>query len=184
MKRIVSCFIKLYLIVMIFASSYTQAEIKRFGQVTPFIFRGALPTETRDYQELVNAGVKVILSLVTTSSDIKKEKKLAQQYGLEFLSVPLSGFFSPSKKNISKIMDYLINARRKPIFVHCRYGEDRTGLVVGVYRVRQEDWTKEKAYQEMLDWGFKPMLLGLHHFFWDHAEESSSEQLFQELQTQ
>lgn len=161
-------------------SSYAQAEIKRFGQVTPYIFRGALPTEVRDYEMLVNSGVKTILSLVTTSSDIKKEKKIAQQMGLEFISIPLSGFFSPSKKDISKIIELLSSAKGKPIFIHCRYGEDRTGLSVGIYRVRQDGWTKEKAYQEMLDWGFKPALLGLSHFFWEHAEDSQVSSQFSE----
>ena len=45
-------------------------------------------------------------------------------------------------------------------FVHCAHGQDRTGLVVAVYRVRH-GWTKAQAQAEMLRLGFHPTLLGL-----------------------
>jgi protein tyrosine/serine phosphatase len=147
----------------------SQAEITNLGQATPFIFRGALPTETQDYEMLKNQGVQVILSLLTTSLDIKKEQKIAKQMGIKFVSVPLSGWRSPSNQEMSKIQDVLIHAPEYPVFIHCRHGKDRTGLSIGVYRVRQENWSKEKAYEEMIEWGFKPILLTLTHYFWDHA---------------
>lgn len=46
-------------------------------------------------------------------------------------------------------------------YVHCERGQDRTGLIVGVYRVKVEHWTKADAYQEMLKHGFHPILRGL-----------------------
>jgi protein tyrosine/serine phosphatase len=171
MNKNIFRFGKVYLALSLLISSLAHAEIKGYNHVTPYISRGALPTEVRDYELLASSGVKVVLSVLTTSSDIKKEKKIVERLGLQHVSIPLSGFFSPSNKDISKIMKLFANAKNKPVFVHCRYGEDRTGLVVGLYRVRQEGWTQEKAYQEMLDWGFTPALIGLTHYFWEHAEE-------------
>jgi hypothetical protein len=46
-------------------------------------------------------------------------------------------------------------------YVHCEHGQDRTGLIIGAYRVKVEHWTKEQAYQEMLRFGFHPLLRGL-----------------------
>lgn len=45
-------------------------------------------------------------------------------------------------------------------FVHCSHGQDRTGLVIGLYRLRQ-GWTKGAAWDEMRAHGFHPELLGL-----------------------
>ncbi len=52
-------------------------------------------------------------------------------------------------------------------FVHCQHGEDRTGLIIGVYQVRVRHWTKSVAYQQMLDNGFHPSLPGLYRFWQD-----------------
>jgi protein tyrosine/serine phosphatase len=48
------------------------------------------------------------------------------------------------------------------VFVHCRRGADRTGVVVAVYRVCVEGWTKEDAIAEMMTGGFH------FHSSWQH----------------
>ena len=45
-------------------------------------------------------------------------------------------------------------------FIHCEHGQDRTGLVVGCFRLKQ-GWTKTDAYAEMLAHEFHPALQGL-----------------------
>lgn len=56
-----------------------------------------------------------------------------------------------------------------PVFLHCHHGADRTGLMVGVYRVTFCGWTKEAAIQEMVEggYGFHPIWENLVHFFRD-----------------
>jgi protein-tyrosine phosphatase len=34
------------------------------------------------------------------------------------------------------------------VFVHCKRGADRTGAVVGLYRVLRQDWSVDRAYDE------------------------------------
>jgi hypothetical protein len=46
--------------------------------------------------------------------------------------------------------------------VHCTHGQDRTGYVVGRFRVLHDGWTKHAAYQEMLAHHFHPELPGIH----------------------
>ena len=45
--------------------------------------------------------------------------------------------------------------------VHCKNGHDRTGLVVGMIRLRVDHWSKKRAWDEMLARGFHPELVGL-----------------------
>lgn len=44
--------------------------------------------------------------------------------------------------------------RLQPVLVHCQHGADRTGLLVAVYRMAYEGWTREQARAEMTDGGF------------------------------
>ncbi len=48
------------------------------------------------------------------------------------------------------------------VLVHCTHGQDRTGLVVGRYRVLHDGWTKDAAYAEMRKNNFHQALKGLH----------------------
>ena len=50
-------------------------------------------------------------------------------------------------------------------FVHCEHGQDRTGLVVAMWRVVRCGWSKDAAQQEMLDLGFHKELVGLWAFW-------------------
>lgn len=42
----------------------------------------------------------------------------------------------------------------KPVLVHCKHGADRTGLIVAMYRIVFQNWTKEEALDELLHGGF------------------------------
>lgn len=48
------------------------------------------------------------------------------------------------------------------VFVHCRWGVDRTGMAVAAYRILTEAWDYDKAVDEMLAHGFHKFPYG----FW------------------
>jgi hypothetical protein len=50
---------------------------------------------------------------------------------------------------------------------NCQGGQDRTGLVIGIYRVKVDRWSKEVARNEMKVHGFHPELLGLERAWVD-----------------
>jgi protein tyrosine/serine phosphatase len=49
---------------------------------------------------------------------------------------------------------------QKKIFVHCRLGDDRTGMMIAAYRMAAQGWTADEALSEMERFGFS----GAHHF--------------------
>ena len=92
----------------------------------------------------------------------------ASALGMEVIYLPISPFeqliFRPKYDDVVKAVD----AIREGTFVHCKNGWDRSGLIVGCYRVWKENWAKDDAWAEMLLHGFHPELLGLT-LFWEFA---------------
>ena len=43
----------------------------------------------------------------------------------------------------------IVSQQPKPVYVHCRYGENRTGVMVAAYRVIIEGVNNEEAIEEM-----------------------------------
>ena len=65
------------------------------------------------------------------------------------------------------------------VYVHCSHGRDRTGLIVGLYRVLHEGWQAKDAYAEMNTEGFRPLNRNLREFWeelFEHAERAESTQ--------
>ena len=40
------------------------------------------------------------------------------------------------------------------VFVHCYFGDDRTGTMVATYRIAMDQWTSDEAYNEMRAYHF------------------------------
>jgi protein-tyrosine phosphatase len=75
-----------------------------------------------------------------------------------------STFTQPDPALVRQALELLSRATTEDVWlVHCTHGQDRTGLIVGMYRVLHEGWTKERAYAEMRAHHFHPALLGVYH---------------------
>jgi hypothetical protein len=63
------------------------------------------------------------------------------------------------------------NPALQPVYVHCKQGRDRSGLIVGIFRVRHQGWTPSTAYREMERLGFRDEIAGLRRCFWLNCPE-------------
>ena len=74
-----------------------------------------------------------------------------------------SVFEGPDPTIVDQAEALLVTATPDDVWlVHCTHGQDRTGYVIGRYRVLHDRWTKDAAYQEMRDHHFHPELHGVH----------------------
>ena len=44
---------------------------------------------------------------------------------------------------------HMADPAKRPVFVHCKHGADRTGTMVAFYRILFEGWSKDEAIREM-----------------------------------
>lgn len=149
----------------IFSASHTEIsylahpDIDNFEHVSHYLFRGAAPSEN-GMKQLADDGVKTVIDLRMSKSGPEKESELAQRFGLKYFRIPM-GYGAPALDKVRQFLKIVTNPQLQPVFVHCRYGADRTGTLVGVYRRLVDGWTYRQTYAEMRQHHFKPWLLTL-----------------------
>lgn len=130
--------------------------LPNFHQVSAGIYRGAAPTSA-GLVKLRSLGVRTILDLRIAPKTVRKEKKEAERLGMRWVNVPM-GSDPPTTKQVDTLLSTLKRAPQEPVFVHCQHGADRTGCMIGIWRVTQQRWSYPQAYAEMRRYGFKPYL--------------------------
>ena len=58
----------------------------------------------------------------------------------------------------------LIASSPAPVFVHCKHGADRTGVIVACYRMRQDGWSTARAMDEAKLYGLSAFQIGMKRY--------------------
>jgi tyrosine-protein phosphatase SIW14 len=128
--------------------------IPNAGKITEVLYRGAQPREV-GLTELKMLGVATIVDLRGEDREtIAWERKHAESLGMRFVHIPVSGWSPPTNEQVAQFLSLLRENPGKKIFVHCRFGDDRTGVFVATYRMAIEKWPAEQALKEMYFFGF------------------------------
>ena len=117
------------------------------------ILRGGRPTYA-GLSSLKSQGVKTIIDLEDDYRATRTERANAARLGLRWINSPMNAGQVPPNDQIDRIEAMLEDASLFPIFIHCKHGQDRTGLIIGIYRVETDHVSPSQAYQEMLQVGF------------------------------
>jgi protein tyrosine/serine phosphatase len=128
--------------------------IHNAGRVTPFLYRGAQPALLH-LSELKKLGITTIVDLREESASTSdRERSEAESLGIRFVHIPVGGFSTPSSAQLADFFSLLRAAPPQTLFVHCEFGEDRTGVFIASYRIAFQHWSPEQALAEMLAFGF------------------------------
>lgn len=136
--------------------------IPEFHIVNDGLIRGGRP-QKGDLAALKKQGVKTIINI--DNADSSAERAEAKKLGLNYIVSPMSAFQTPKDSQVNKILAQLQDSALMPIFLHCKHGQDRTGMIMGLYRYQVDKWSARKAYEEMNAFGFHPVLVGLDSYF-------------------
>jgi tyrosine-protein phosphatase SIW14 len=129
------------------------------GHVNDFLYRGAQP-HPAGIQELKNLGITTIVDLRGENpAQRDSERQQAESLGIRFVNIPVSGWDPPSNEQVAQFLSLFRNNPKEKVFVHCRFGDDRTGVFVATYRMAYEGWLPAQAMNEMYFFGFN----GLWH---------------------
>lgn len=131
------------------------SEMHNFCVVSPgVLWRGATPGRA-DAAWLVQHGVRTVVSLQldmrhafeSASLDPRVARSVTYFRVRDFAAVDVLTHYHLDERVASVLA--IINEAPKPVFVSCRAGVDRTGIIAAAYRVLVEGMSQEKAIAEM-----------------------------------
>jgi tyrosine-protein phosphatase SIW14 len=126
-----------------------EKGVPNFGEVTTTLYRGGLLNPT-GIKALKRLGMNVIID---THAHDETEEKIVEGLGMKYVAIPWHCPW-PHDEVFAKFLQVLHENKGKKIFVHCRLGDDRTGMMVAAYRMAEEGWTADEAMREMKSFGF------------------------------
>jgi tyrosine-protein phosphatase SIW14 len=135
-------------VVLLLASPLCAQNAKpRFYRVEDNIYRGKQPRK-EEIPELAGIGIKTVLDLRGVWDRKRWERGAVEAAGMHYVRIGFPGTLPPTKKQIDKILAVLEDPTKGPVFIHCRRGDDRTGLVIACYRIAHDHWTNARALKE------------------------------------
>lgn len=117
----------------------TRLFTRNFGAVeaAPGVYRGGQPSAFgRDWLEAVyDPGTVIHLAWADTPEDLEEERYY-KEHGADYFRVSWVPEGAPSREELEQMLA-LIDSAKKPVYVHCIGGKDRTGGIIGMLELRK-----------------------------------------------
>ena len=133
----------------------TLAGLPAFHQVDEGFFRGGQPS-SEGMRQLARLGVKTIVNVRHHSRAMEEEQRRAQQLGMRWVNISIRAWWWPTTEQAMQFLAIATDPAQRPVFVHCRQGRNRVGVMTAIYRVTSHGFSSEQAYAEGCRWGLVP----------------------------
>lgn len=137
----------------ILAEKISIPGVPNAGKISGALFRGGQP-KAAAFEQLKQLGVTTVVNLRTWKHEVESERKRVESLGLRFIPIPVSGWAPPSDEQVAQFLALFHDKPGERIFVHCKFGDDRTGVMIAAYRIAENRWSAKQAIQEMYFFGF------------------------------
>ena len=160
------------------AVTLPSIHIKNFGQINTNYYRGAQP-EGQDFAELKALGVKTVINLIKDEKG--EEPALVKQAGMTYVHIPMTTSVPPTPEQIKQFLSLVEDPASQPVFVHCVGGKHRTGVMTAVYRMTEDGWSADQAFQEMKQFKFGADFMHpefksfVYHYQPDHTRTATAQ---------
>lgn len=156
------------------ASAWASSQndnLPNFQKVDDHVYRGAQPTDS-GFQDLARLGIKTVIDLRDIGEHSQaNERKAVTDLGMRYVNIPMHGMSMPKDDQVAAVEAIFNDSASGPVFVHCKRGADRTGMVVAVYRISHDQWENRKALDEAKSHGMSFFARALQHYVMDFKPE-------------
>ena len=133
-------------------------SILKFAKVSDVLYRGAQPN-AEGFAKLKKLGIKTIVNLRAFKSDRKHLTGL----GLKYYHISFK-VHHPEDEDVAAFLKIVTNPANHPVFVHCKAGVDRTGMMVAIYRIVIQNRSKKDALDEMKNMGYHKIFYMIENY--------------------
>lgn len=134
------------------AGNSSTIQIDNFGQIDATYYRGGQPSG-HDYADLAALGVKTVINL-TSDDAAADEPTLARQAGMKYFQIAMTTHTTPTPAQLAQFLQIVSDPSNQPVYVHCVGGRHRTGVMTAAYRMTENGWTSDRAFNEMKQYKF------------------------------
>lgn len=145
---------------------YNLSGLGNVGRVGPGIYRGAQPGR-EGYATLKGMGIRTVIDLRTSES----EKRQVESAGMKAIAVPMEMSRDGLTSKVDRAVALMADPANRPVYLHCRHGQDRTGIVVAAYRMKLQGWSLADAEAEMQSFGFNDVWVNFKKFIRSYGGE-------------
>src|ERR1700693_1750462 len=132
--------------------------VNNFARVTDMLYRGAQPSP-EGFGALHHMGVGIVVNFRNEAKETSAEKHEVESLGMKYVGIPWSGDDNPSDAQVIQFLDLVRANPQAKIFVHCKRGADRTGVMIAAYRIAVDHKTPTEAVSEMDQFHYAHFLL-------------------------
>jgi tyrosine-protein phosphatase SIW14 len=140
------------------APANTINNIPRFQKVAEGLYRGGQP-DRAGFDFLKQQGVQTVVNF----KEENDEEAIVRALGMNYIHIPMrvTVWSRISDASIRRYFEIFNNPANFPVFVHCERGADRTGAMVGFYRIAVQGWDGTRAFKEAREIGMRWWYAGL-----------------------
>jgi protein tyrosine/serine phosphatase len=162
-------------------SETMRKNLPNFGEATTTLYRGGQPSK-RGFTILAKMRINIVVDL---RGSRESERRIVTHLGMRYVAMHWYCSF-PKDETFAQFLRLVRKNPGKKIFVHCRLGDDRTGMMIASYRMAQEGWSADRAEKEMERYGFdfahRDLICpGLSHYEKEFPEHLKTSPAFRDL---
>ena len=150
-----------------FARADSSMPIERFAWVDSTLARGSRP-DREGIAALSRRGFRTIIDF-TGNDDVEREARAA---GLGYVPLPMTAHLwssPPGEDQVRVFFEAALDPARQPVYIHCKRGVDRTGMMAALYRIEVQGWSNSAAIEEMQLLGYHDWYRDLIHYVRDYT---------------
>lgn len=117
-------------------------------QMSPTLYRSALPT-AQDAAVVKALGIRTVVSFIKDD-----DRQWAKDPTMRLISLPMHADRVTDDEVLEALRVVKAAQAQGPVLMHCKHGNNRTGIVAAMYRTVVEGWPREAALAEMQHNGF------------------------------